>query len=330
MKNYRILLLILGLTIFSCNKEIITPEGKKPNIINGPTVPTDTTIIGDTTMPEEFIQDSLILGHLWTLVDGRVYVENLEKGYKNVYDYFDGTTNVASMSLFDPSIVLMDKIEKNMTTWYFSDDKFTLNGQYVYDFEKKYNQFNELILKPYGLVGGTSRPTIVVDADNTHMKVTLRESYNSDKVYNYKYFSELIFKRVNVTPKIDTSFIGDYLYNGRWVYTNIDPSSPLSGTKWVILRYNNGLSGNIYPNDTLNFISSTEYKINGVAKPYTLSNVAGNNMKSLSLYGLTTLGGDYSGQVMSTFITDGVINNSEFKDLFNVNNRVTVWIKRCY
>ena len=51
-------------------------------------------------------------------------------------------------------------------------------------------------------------------------------------------------------------------------------------------------------------------------------------MKSLSLDSLTTLGGDYSGQVMSTFMSDGQINNTEFHDVFNVNNRVTVWIER--
>ena len=328
MKNYKILLLIVSLIIFSCQKEIIIPETNKPIIISGPTVPGDTTIFGGSTTVDDYIHDSLIMGYVWTLEDGRVYVENLDKGYKNVYNYFDGTNNVASLSLFDNSTILIDDIKKDVTTWCFSGDKFMLNSQNVYDFKKKYNQFNELIFEPYGLVGGTSVPMIIVDADDTHMKVRLRESYKSDTVYNYRYFSELIFKRVNVTPKIDTSYINGYNYNGRWVYTNLDPASPLVGTKWVILRYNNGLSGNVYPNDTLNFISSTEYKINGVAKPYTLSNVAGNNMKSLSLYGLTTLGGDYSGQVMSTFISDGVINNSEFRDLFNVNNKVTVWLNK--
>jgi hypothetical protein len=51
-------------------------------------------------------------------------------------------------------------------------------------------------------------------------------------------------------------------------------------------------------------------------------------MKSLSLYNLTTLGGDYSGQILSTFMSDEVINNTEFHDVFNVNNRVTMWIVR--
>ena len=161
------------------------------------------------------------------------------------------------------------------------------------------------------------------------MKVSVRESYNSDNVYNYNYVSELIFQRENVTPIIDTSFIAGYDFNGRWIYTDPDPSTTLSGTKWVITRYNNGLSGNTYPNDTLHFFSYTEYTINGgVPRPYTISNVVGNNMKSLSLYSLTTLGGDYSGQVMSTFMSDGQINNTEFHDVFNVNNRVTVWIER--
>ena len=71
------------------------------------------------------------------------------------------------------------------------------------------------------------------------------------------------------------------------------------------------------------------YKINGGSlRNYTLTDVTGNNMKSLSLYSFTTLGGDYSGQVMSTFTTDGVINNSNFVDMFNVNNTVIVWMNR--
>ena len=103
----------------------------------------------------------------------------------------------------------------------------------------------------------------------------------------------------------------------------------MSGTTWVVTRYNNGLSGNVYPNDTLNFISNTFYTINGGSnRSYSLSNVVGNNNKSLSLYSFTTLGGDYSGQVIGTFLNDSVINNSQFTDMFNVNNTVTLWMER--
>jgi hypothetical protein len=338
IRNY-ILMIVATLSIFSCTKDAYFVEEEKeyePYYIasnsddSDEESTSDTIIFRDTTTYDiDYIPDSLILGREWTLVDGRVYVENLDRGHKNVYNYFDDTTNTASMSLYDPSIVLMDEIERGVTTWYFSGDTFLLNGQYIYYFQKQYNPYNDLILRPYGFAGGTSRPTIVVDADETHMKVSVRESYNSDNVYNYNYVSELIFENKSVRPSIDTSFIDGYDYNGRWIYTDPDPSSNLSGTKWVITRYNNGLSGNTYPNDTLDFISSTEYTINGgLPRPYTISNVIGNNMKSLSLYYLTTLGGDYSGQVLSTFMDDGFINNTEFHDLFNVNNRVTMWIER--
>ena len=347
IRNY-ILLAIVTLSIFSCTKDEYFVEDEKEyefyyneeekeyesyyieSNSDEEESESDTIIFRDTTTYSvDYISDSLILNHEWVLVDGRVYVENLDRGHKNVYDYFDDTTNTASMSLYDPSIVLMDEIERGVTTWSFSGDTFLLNGEYIFYFEKHYNPYNDLILRPYGFAGGTSRPTIVVDADETHMKVSVRESYNSDNVYNYNYVSELIFEREDVEISIDTSFIDGYDYNGRWVYTDPDPSSSLSGTKWVITRYNNGLSGNTYPNDTLDFISFTEYTINGgLPRPYTISNVIGNNMKSLSLYYLTTLGGDYSGQVLSTFMDDGFINNTEFHDLFNVNNRVTIWIER--
>lgn len=332
MKYYTItLFFLISLSIFSCKKEkLIKEENTQYYVYDDGSDDNDSTIVGDDNEYDiDYIPDSLLLGYEWTLIDARVYVENLDKGYKNVYKYFDNTNNTASMSLFDPSIVLMDEIEKGITNWYFSNDTFLLNKQYVFDFEKHYNPFNDLILRPYGLAGGTSRPITVVEADETHMKVSVRESNNSDNVYNYKYVSELIFERESVIPKIDTTFKDGYVYNGKWVYTDPDPSTVLTGTKWVIVRYNNGLSGNVYPNDTLDFISDTEYTINGgLPRSYTISNVVGNNMKSLSLYSLTTLGGDYSGQVMSTFITDGVINNTEFHDIFNVNNRVTTWITK--
>jgi hypothetical protein len=51
-------------------------------------------------------------------------------------------------------------------------------------------------------------------------------------------------------------------------------------------------------------------------------------MKSLSLYSFTTLGGDWSGQVQSTFINDWVVNNSNFTNIMNTSTNVKLWMVR--
>jgi hypothetical protein len=50
--------------------------------------------------------------------------------------------------------------------------------------------------------------------------------------------------------------------------------------------------------------------------------------KLLSLYSFTTFGGDWSGQVQASFITDGVINNATFVDIMGVGTNKKVFMKR--
>jgi hypothetical protein len=60
-----------------------------------------------------------------------------------------------------------------------------------------------------------------------------------------------------------------------------------------------------------------------------MSSIVGNNMKSLSLYSFTTVGGDWSGEIQGTFINDWVINNSLFSDMFNTSTpSIRVWMVR--
>jgi MoaA/NifB/PqqE/SkfB family radical SAM enzyme len=51
-------------------------------------------------------------------------------------------------------------------------------------------------------------------------------------------------------------------------------------------------------------------------------------MSSITFYGLTTLGGDYSGEVLTQSISDGNINNSTFNSIWNTENEVNVWMER--
>jgi hypothetical protein len=254
----------------------------------------------------------------WVLTHGYIYIDNLDSQEKDVYEHFGANKYKSSTSIFDSSFVLMDSLHKDVTNWKFNNGTFSLNDNHIFDYE--YNSFSNTYI-PYGLNGGTSRPIQVITVTDNILVVRVAERYNSYNNTNYNYWSILTFIKAgtsctNCFPNIQ---IG-YIYKGVWNIVNNSPSTNLIGTKWVVNRYNNGLSGNVYPNDTLSFVTGTSYKINNSSsKSYVLSSVIGNNNKSLSFYSFSTLGGDYSGQFIETFIDDYTINNSTFTDMFNVN-----------
>ena len=51
-------------------------------------------------------------------------------------------------------------------------------------------------------------------------------------------------------------------------------------------------------------------------------------MSNLTLYGFYTIGGDYSGMIPNTFVSDGQINSAMFTDVFNTNNDKLIWMTR--
>jgi hypothetical protein len=268
--------------------------------------------------------DAQVEGVNWVLYSGRIYVENLDNGEKYVYDHFGGGQTESNLAIFDGwSDVKMDSIKENYTTWFFNNGTFTLNGTHSYT----YTEYN-YTYTPNGLENGSSRPIEVTHISDDYMVVTVHEGYASDGTSNYEFVNQLVFLKSGSTC---TSCVPDvnygYVYGGVWNSPNSSTAS-LAGTTWVVTRYDQGMTP-YYPNDTLDFISNSFYTINGSGtRTYSLSNVVGNNNKSLSLYSFSTVGGDYSGEVIGTFIDDGVVNNSQFVDMFDVNNTVTVWMTR--
>jgi hypothetical protein len=76
-------------------------------------------------------------------------------------------------------------------------------------------------------------------------------------------------------------------------------------------------------------VNNTQYTINsGTPKSYNVTTGLGSNMSTLNLYGFYTIGGDYSGMVPNTFVSDGQINSVSFTDLFGINNNKLVWMIR--
>lgn len=289
--------------IFSCKKEPVA----KPNNNN--------VAVNDTIY--EFMDID------WVLVSGRLYTENLDNNERKVYDHFDATQLQSSLDPINGSAVSFDDITKDVTTWRFTASKFILNGFNFYDFTHSGQSMSVI-----GLENGSSRPITIIDIDNKSMTVKVNEDYVSYNGVNYKIFSTLTFiKQGQTCNNCEPNTISGYVYSG--VFANVGPSqNSIVGTKWVVTKFYDGFSNN-YPNDTLYFSSNTQYTINGgTYKNYTLSTNIGNNMSNLTLYGFYTIGGDYSGMVPSSFVSDGQINSVSFTDVFNTNNDKLIWMTR--
>ena len=109
----------------------------------------------------------------------------------------------------------------------------------------------------------------------------------------------------------------------------------LIGSKWIVTKYIQNLTS-IYPNDTLDFINSTQYTINNsTPHNYSMNIVYVPNQIDLgnyiSLHSFTTVGGDWSGEVQGTYINNWTINNTLFSDMLNSSTpSIRLWMVRIY
>jgi hypothetical protein len=109
---------------------------------------------------------------------------------------------------------------------------------------------------------------------------------------------------------------------------HINQNKKLVDTKWVITRYDTQNNTTVTPKDTLHFVDTDEYTVNGgTERRYTLGVVMYENKHTLTFYDCTTLGGTYTGRVLSTFVDDGEISNSEFVELYG-SDSLRVWIEK--
>jgi hypothetical protein len=306
MKNiFNILLVLLVIGFTSCKKEVIEPSNPLTTINN----PANVNPIVYT----------------WELYSGRVYVKNLDNNTTSYYDHFGPSKTSSNLDIFVPSWLPIDIITKGSTIWKFtSSNQFILDGGSTYS----YNVNTNGIFNVYGLENGSSRNIEVLSSTNDYMNVKIHESVGNDGTYNYSFYTVLTFVKVGFTGiPVLSSVPAGYSYNG--IIGNSTPvTTSLVGTKWVVTKFIQNFVST-YPNDTLVFVSNTQYKINNsTLRTYNLSGIVGNNMKSLSLYSFTTLGGDWSGQVQSTFINDWVVNNSNFTNIMNTSTNVKLWMVR--
>ena len=95
-----------------------------------------------------------IEGTEWVLVSGKVYTENLTRGNLTYYDHFDVNQTTSNLDIFGGSLVDVDNIEQNVTTWYFEDGIFTLDNGNTYEYSThgsgSRTQYRLLGIPPYG------------------------------------------------------------------------------------------------------------------------------------------------------------------------------------
>jgi len=263
-----------------------------------------------------------LIGYNWVLSDGRIYLENMDNGDKSYYDHFGDNQNISNLQPINGSDVLFDSLIQDITTWNFGNSNFTLNGENAYEM----NGTTEIV-SINGLEDGSSRSLIVLELTEEKLTVRVGEGYTSSNGSNYNYFSTLTFvKQGETCTSCQPNALYGYTYGG--LITQSTEENEIVGTKWVVTKYYDGFSNN-YPNDTLHFVSNNQYTINGgTTTNYTLSNIIGNNMSEMTLYGFYTIGGDFSGFVPSNFIESGQINSALFSDIFNTNNDKLIWMSR--
>jgi hypothetical protein len=104
--------------------------------------------------------------------------------------------------------------------------------------------------------------------------------------------------------------------------TFVDSTLSLKNTTWVITKVLNTDMNEDFRSDTLVFISNNVYSFNGVQSTYNL--YPNNTGFSLTLN--NTVWGHISGNVFEFNLTQGVIENFQFKNYFTGQNVVKVWM----
>lgn len=305
MKNILLIisLSLIGLMI-SCKKQ----EIKSPVVIQSTTSVPQMDPVGIT----------------YVVYNATLHMRDMTTNTKSHFDHFGNNITLSSLDPFSGPHVSLDSIQQNGTTWRFDQNGyFTLNNKKTYP----YQSFDET-KNVYGLENGSARPITILRCTADYMNVSIYKSYVTLNNRDYEFYSILSLKRQGYTGSTIQEAIPYGSVYGGVINSNLVNQQNLAGTSWVITKYISQLS-TITTNDTLNFTSASIYNINnGANRTYQLSHIAGSTMKSLTLNGCTTLGGDYSGQVIGSFMADGYINNAYFENIFNSNQTVRVWMHK--
>jgi hypothetical protein len=157
---------------------------------------------------------------------------------------------------------------------------------------------------------------VLVIASSCNKESIVPGNYELGSIESYTTTNEIIYNSGGTLPT--------------WVNGSSTDSSSIVDTRWVLWKLNNGFA-NTYPNDTINFISTTYYELNSNnnTRNYNLtSNVASTN-KTLTLYYFAPFGGShYSGEIGFFSVEDGEINAAEFKNIQNTTMTIRAWFRK--
>ena len=287
----------------SCKKEVI----QKPD--NTITPPTQADLV------------SLLIDKDWVLVDGNFY-------YETPKIYYNHPTSSCLNPFYGPACDF-DNIVKDVTTWRFSMTRFFLDGT---EQDEPYIYNNTISV---GIYNGSNIVTRVIEVLSiTETRLEVRVGELGTIIGNP--YSILVFKKAGtVTGSYLPTVPYGYQYQGELGINtsgSVTQTSALYGTKWVVTKVYNGF-GFDQPNDTLQFFSDNTYTINGLSysgRTFNITQIVGNTSINLNLNNFITVGGNnYSVLTSSSFVSDGIINGSQFTDILNpgTENKL-IWMAR--
>lgn len=138
-------------------------------------------------------KEELSLIDKWVLIDGQVYVEDLNSGKKYHYDHFNVDKNISYLTYINQYKFDIEIIEKYKTTWEFKENgDFILNNDIQNKLE--YTICGDMVSI---LSNSTNRPiqAFTDDYKNGIIKVVVQEQYGSENKRNIRWINILYFQQ---------------------------------------------------------------------------------------------------------------------------------------
>jgi len=176
--------LALALTFTSCQKEDIQPNVEVVEVEE-----TGIDLYGE-----------------WKLLDGQMFIENMDTGVNSVYDHFSPTKPTSSLR-YEGAQFEFETIEAGVTTWEFiaapnlgAYGEFILNGDTNEPYGLNITNSHWTVMEHAtgaSQLGGSSRPISaeVESYDDNIVVFLVQEGSTSIGGYNCMYYSKLRFQK---------------------------------------------------------------------------------------------------------------------------------------
>ena len=140
----------------------------------------------------------------WILIDGTLYVDNMETGEKTQYQHFGPGKSRSQLSGFNKPTIPLEYLIKDTTTW-----EFKRNGDFILNnnvdspmFCNMMGSFWSIIEHPTSgitMLGGSARPfeSYTYDYKKKIMIVLIQEQVGSKDGYNVSWKTHLFFRKLS-------------------------------------------------------------------------------------------------------------------------------------